>query len=114
MASQDLNAVFAALSDPTRRAVLARLAKGEATVTELAKPFAMALPTFSRHLQVLERAGLIERGRDRQYRPCRIDAGPLKQASGWIEQFAPLWEDRFDRFDAMLTELQQTLRDGPA
>lgn len=100
-----LDATFAALSDPTRRAVLARLAMGEATVTELAKPFDMALPTFSRHLQVLERAGLIRRGRDRNYRPCRIAVAPLREANAWLEQYRALWDDRLDRMEAVVRQM---------
>lgn len=102
-----LDATFAALADPTRRAVLAQLAdKGEATVTELAEPFDMSLPGFSRHLKVLEKAGLIERSRQAQFRPCTINPEPLKEASDWLADYRKLWEARFDRLDALLAELQ--------
>ncbi|RKF06110.1 transcriptional regulator [Oceaniradius stylonematis] len=104
---QMLDATFAALADPTRRAVLAQLAdKGEATVTELAEPFDMSLPGFSRHLKVLEKAGLIERSRQAQFRPCTINPEPLKEASDWLADYRKLWEARFDRLDALLAELQ--------
>lgn len=104
-----LDATFAALADPTRRAVLAQLAdKGEATVTELAEPFDMSLPGFSRHLKVLEKAGLIERSRQAQFRPCTINPEPLKEASDWLADYRKLWEARFDRLDALLAELQST------
>ena len=109
MPSDHLNATFAALADPTRRAILARLALGEATVTELAKPFDMSGPGLSKHLKVLERAGLIARGREAQWRPCRLVAGPLKGASDWLEQYRRFWEKSFDRLDDYLRELQ-----GPA
>jgi DNA-binding transcriptional ArsR family regulator len=101
-----LSATFAALADPTRRAILARLSQGEATVTELAEPFDMSMPAISKHLKVLERAGLIERGREAQWRPCRLQAEPLKQVEGWVEQYRAHWEQRFDRLDAYLKELQ--------
>ena len=101
-----LSATFAALSDPTRRAILARLALGETTVSELAEPFAMSLPAVSKHLKVLERAGLITRGREAQWRPCRLDAGPLKDVSGWLEHYRRFWDESFDRLDAYLDELQ--------
>jgi DNA-binding transcriptional ArsR family regulator len=106
MQSDPLSMIFAALADPTRRAILARLAQGEASVTELAEPFAMTLPAISKHLKVLEKAGLIERSREAQWRPCRLQAEPLKQASGWIEQYRQHWEEKFDRLDAYLQELQ--------
>jgi len=102
-----LDAIFSALADPTRRAILARLAEGEASVTELAAPFAMSLPAVSKHLKVLERAGLIVRGREAQWRPCRLDAGPLKEVADWIEQYRTVWEERFDRLDEYLKALQQ-------
>src|SRR5687767_2989161 len=102
-----LSSIFSALADPTRRAILARLSAGEATVTELAEPFAMSLPAVSKHLKVLERAGLITRGREAQWRPCRLEASTLKEAAGWLVEYRRLWEDRFDRLDAYLTELQQ-------
>ena len=102
-----LNTTFAALADPTRRAILARLASGEANVTELAQPFEMGLPAVSKHLKVLERAGLIARGRDAQWRPCRLQAGPLKDADEWLEQYRRFWEESFDRLDDYLRELQE-------
>jgi len=101
-----LDATFAALADPTRRAILARLAAGEASVLELAKPFAMSQPAISRHLKVLEQAGLISRGRDAQRRPCRLRAAPLAQASGWLEGYRQFWEGSFERLDALLEEIQ--------
>lgn len=104
---RDLDAIFAALADSTRRAILARLAAGEASVTELAKPFDMSLPAISKHLKVLERAGLIARGRDAQWRPCRLDAGPLKDASDWIGHYRKFWEESFDRLDEYLREIQK-------
>src|SRR5471032_1190462 len=94
-----LNATFAALADPTRRAILARLASGETSVTELAEPFEMSLPAISKHLKVLERAGLIARGRDAQWRPCRLEAGPLRDAAEWIEHYRQFWEQSFDRLE---------------
>ncbi len=102
----DLNTTFAALADPTRRAILARLAAGEISVTELAEPFKMTLPAVSKHLKVLERAGLIARGREAQWRPCRLEAGPLKQASDWIESYRRFWEESFDRLEDYLREIQ--------
>jgi DNA-binding transcriptional ArsR family regulator len=104
--SSRLDATFAALADPTRRAILARLAAGDATVTELAKPFAMSQPAISKHLKVLERAGLISRARDAQRRPRRIEARPLKEASGWLEGYRQFWEGRFQRLDALLDEMK--------
>jgi DNA-binding transcriptional ArsR family regulator len=101
-----LDAVFAALADPTRRAILARLAQGEATVTEVAAPFAMSLPAISKHLKVLERAGLITRGREAQWRPCRIDAAPLKEVADWVGAYRALWDARFDRLDTYLRILR--------
>lgn len=106
MTSEQLNATFSALADPTRRAILARLASGEASVQELAQPFDMSLPAISKHLKVLERAGLIARGREAQWRPCRLQAAPLKEASDWIEQYRRFWEESFDRLDDYLHELQ--------
>src|SRR5579872_3253357 len=100
--SQHLDATFAALADPTRRAILARLAVGEATVTELARPFAMSQPAISKHLKVLERAGLIARGRDAQRRPCRLVAAPLAEANEWLERYREYWEQSFDRLDGLL------------
>jgi DNA-binding transcriptional ArsR family regulator len=97
---------FAALSNSTRRAILARLAEGHATVNELAEPFAMTLPAISKHIKVLERAGLVVRGQQAQYRPCALDATPLKEVSTWAEQYRPLWEARFDRLDDYLIQLR--------
>ena len=101
-----LSTTFAALADPTRRAILARLAQGEATVNELAEPFAMSLPAVSKHLKVLERAGLISRGRSAQWRPCRLDPGPLRDAAGWLEHYRRFWDESFDRLDEYLDQLQ--------
>jgi DNA-binding transcriptional ArsR family regulator len=109
-ASQRLDATFAALADPTRRAILARLASGEASVTELAKPFAMSQPAISKHLKVLEHAGLIRRGQDAQRRPRRIEAKPLAEASAWLERYRKNWEEAFQRLDAVLDELQSQSR----
>jgi DNA-binding transcriptional ArsR family regulator len=105
-AADRLNATFAALADPTRRAILARLARGEASVTELARPFAMSQPAISKHLRVLERAGLISRGRDAQRRPRRLEGKPLAEASAWLERYRKVWEDNFQRLDALLDELK--------
>jgi DNA-binding transcriptional ArsR family regulator len=102
-----LSTVFAALADPTRRAILARLTSGEATVTELAEPFAMSLPAISRHLKVLEHAGLISRGRSAQWRPCRLEAAPLGEASDWLDRYRRFWEDSFGALADHLRELQQ-------
>jgi DNA-binding transcriptional ArsR family regulator len=101
-----LNATFAALADPTRRAILARLARGEASVLELAKPFPMSQPAISKHLIVLERAGLISRGRDRQRRPRRLSAKPLAEATDWLERYRKFWEGNFQRLDALLDEMK--------
>ncbi|HEX8693537.1 MAG TPA: metalloregulator ArsR/SmtB family transcription factor [Longimicrobium sp.] len=106
MPTDRLSATFAALADPTRRAILARLSRGEATVTELAAPFDMSMPAVSRHLKVLERAGLIERGREAQWRPCRLQAEPLKEVEDWVEQYRRHWEESFARLDEYLRELQ--------
>ncbi|MEH1919800.1 MULTISPECIES: ArsR/SmtB family transcription factor [unclassified Nostoc] len=106
MSNEQLSLTFAALADPTRRAILAHLSKGEASVSELAKPFKMSLPAISKHIKVLERAGLIVRGREAQWRPCQIQAQPLKQAADWIEQYRQLWEQRLDQLDDYLQELQ--------
>jgi DNA-binding transcriptional ArsR family regulator len=106
MAVDGLSATFAALADPTRRAILARLVAGECSVTELAEPFEMSMPAVSKHLRVLERAGLIGRGRDAQWRPCRIEAGPLKEVADWAESYRHLWEARLDRLGDYLQELQ--------
>jgi DNA-binding transcriptional ArsR family regulator len=102
-----LSITLAALADPTRRAILSRLASGEATVNELAEPFEMSLPAVSRHLKVLREAGLITRGREAQWRPCRIDAGPLREVAEWAERYRGLWEPRLDRLDVYLRELQR-------
>jgi DNA-binding transcriptional ArsR family regulator len=106
MIPDTLSATFAALADPTRRAILARLALGEATVKELAEPFKMSLPAVSKHLKVLERAGLITQGRKAQWRPCKLEAGPLKDVSDWVEQYRHIWEQRLDRLDDYLRELK--------
>jgi DNA-binding transcriptional ArsR family regulator len=106
LTSDSLNTTFAALADPTRRAILARLASGEASVTELAEPFAMSQPAISKHLKVLERAGLISRGRDAQRRPRRIEARPLAEATEWLEAYRRLWEGNFRRLDALLGQLR--------
>ena len=106
MPADRLDAVFAALADPTRRAILARLANGEASVTALAEPFEMSLPAISKHLKVLERAGLIVRGRAAQWRPCRLDATALKDAAAWLEKYRQFWEQSFDRLDEYLKNLQ--------
>lgn len=100
-----LSATFAALADPTRRAILARLASGETTVTEIAKPFRMSLPAVSKHLKVLERAGLIARGREAQWRPCRLEAGPLREVADFTERYRRFWEESFDRLEDYLREL---------
>jgi DNA-binding transcriptional ArsR family regulator len=104
--SHDLSVTFGALADPTRRAILARLASGEATVSELGEPFEMSGPAISKHLRVLERAGLISRGREAQWRPCRLVGAPLKDAADWLEEYRRFWEDSFDRLDDYLRELQ--------
>ena len=106
MPADRLSHTFSALADPTRRAILARLAGGETTVTELAEPFDMSLPAVTKHLKVLERAGLIARGRDAQWRPCRLHAEPLKAAADWIEHYRRFWEQSFDRLEGYLHELQ--------
>ncbi len=113
-ASEQLDATFIALADPTRRAILARLVEGEASVAELAKPFAMSQPAISKHLKMLERAGLISRGRDAQRRPCRIEAAPLFAANAWIETYRKLWESSFTRLDGLLAELQTPQSDKPS
>src|SRR5579863_7601421 len=105
--SDRLSETFGALADPTRRAILARLASGEASVTELAEPFAMSMPGISKHLKVLERAGLIARGREAQWRPCRLQAGPLQDVAGWVEHYRRFWEESFDRLGEYLRELKQ-------
>lgn len=106
VSSDHLSTTFAALSDPTRRAILARLAAGESSVTELAAPFEMSLPAISKHLKVLERAGLIARGREAQWRPCRLEAAPLKDAADFLEHYRRFWEQSFDRLEEYLRELQ--------
>ena len=103
-----LSATFAALADPTRRAILARLASGETTVSELAAPFEMSLPAVTKHLKVLQRAGLITQSRQAQWRPCRIEPAPLQEVTGWLEQYRQLWEQRLDRLEDYLRELQAT------
>src|SRR5262252_2494733 len=106
VAEEQLDRTFAALADPTRRSILARLAGGQASVTELAEPFAMSLPAVSKHLKVLERAGLIARGRERQWRPARLEAGPLKEVAEWAERYRQFWEESYDRLDEYLDDLQ--------
>ena len=106
MATNVLDRTFSALADPTRRAIVERLADGEASVTELAAPFAMSLPAVSKHLKVLEKAGLISRGRRAQWRPCRLEPEPLKEASDWLQEYRRLWEERLDRLDEYLQTLQ--------
>jgi DNA-binding transcriptional ArsR family regulator len=105
--ADQLSATFSALADPTRRAILARLAKGQASVTELAQPFDMTLPAISKHLKVLERAGLVSRGREAQWRPCHLEAGRLKDVDDWVERYRRFWEARLDRLDSYLRELQK-------
>jgi DNA-binding transcriptional ArsR family regulator len=105
--SDQLSQTFAALADPTRRAILARLVDGEATVTELAEPFSMSLPAISKHLKVLERAGLISRGREAQWRPCRLELQALEEVDAWLAEYRRLWEERFDRLGEYLESLQQ-------
>jgi len=107
MAVDQLSSTFAALADPTRRAILARLTSGEATVSELAEPFEMSLPAISKHLKVLERAGLITRGRSAQWRPCRLDAAPLGDVSEWLERYRRFWEGSFERLDEHPREMQR-------
>jgi DNA-binding transcriptional ArsR family regulator len=111
MADQ-LSATFSALADPTRRAILAKLSKGQASVNELAEPFQMTLPAISKHLKVLQKAGLITRGRDAQFRPCRLEAEPLKAASDWIGRYREFWEESFNRLDEYLKELQEKQKAG--
>ena len=106
MSPANLDLTFAALADPTRRAILARLAKGEASVNELVEPFALSQPAISRHLKVLENAGLVSRGRDAQRRPVRIEAAPLAEAVGWLETYRKFWEQSYSRLDGLLSELQ--------
>jgi DNA-binding transcriptional ArsR family regulator len=106
MSTDHLSTIFSALADPTRRAILTRLTAGEASVTELAEPFEMSMPAISKHLKVLERAGLIARGREAQWRPCRLEAEPLKEAADWLESYRRFWEQSFDRLGEYLRELQ--------
>jgi DNA-binding transcriptional ArsR family regulator len=106
MVNDKLTTTLGALADPTRRAILARLSTGETTVTELARPFDISLPAISRHLKVLESAGLIARSREAQWRPCRLEAGPMKEVAEWLEHYRRFWEDTFDRLDEYLTELK--------
>jgi DNA-binding transcriptional ArsR family regulator len=108
MAADALTPVFAALADPTRRAILSRLARGEASVSELAEPFNISPPAVTKHLKVLQRAGLITQSRQAQWRPCRLNAEPLREAADWVEQYRRFWEDSFDRLEDYLQELQQT------
>ena len=112
MSTDRLSTTLAALADPTRRAILARLAMGETSVTELAGPFAMSLPAVSKHLKVLERAGLITRGREAQWRPCRLEAAPLKDVDGWLENYRQFWDESLDRLEVYLQKLQQGGPDG--
>ncbi len=107
MSIDSLSTTFAALVDPTRRAILARLTSGQASVTELAKPFAMSMPAISKHLKVLERAGLIARGREAQWRPCRLEAAPLKDVAHWLEQYRAFWEESYERLDDYLLEMKR-------
>ena len=107
MTTDHLSTTFAALADPTRRAILARLASGEASVTQLARPFDMSMPAISKHLKVLERAGLIARGREAQWRPCRLEAAPLKDVAGWVEHYRRFWEESFDRLEEYLHDLRK-------
>ena len=107
MHTDSLSTTLSALADPTRRAILARLAHGEATVNALAEPFAMSGPAVSKHLKVLERAGLVTRGRDAQFRPCQLRAAPLSDVAAWLEQYRTFWEARFDRLDEVLRDLQR-------
>ena len=112
MATDHLSTMFSALADPTRRAILARLALGETSVNELAEPFEMSLPAVSKHLKVLEHAGLISRSREAQWRPCKLEAAPLREAFGWIEHYKKFWEQSFDRLDEYLKKLQSK-NEGP-
>lgn len=112
MVDDQLSLTFAALADPTRRAILARLAGGEATVNELAAPFAISLQAISKHLKVLERAGLITRGKEAQWRPCRLETAPLEAASEWIERYREAWRDKLDRLDQEIRKLQKGQNNG--
>lgn len=106
MSSDNLDAIFAALADPTRRAILERLTLGDSSVSDLAEPFAMTLPAITKHLKVLERAGLISRGRDAQFRPCHLEAKPLQEANAWVGQYRQFWEESFDRLEVYLSQIQ--------
>jgi DNA-binding transcriptional ArsR family regulator len=112
MTADSLSLIFSALADPTRRAILARLAKGVASVTELAEPFAVSMPAITKQLKVLEKAGLIERSREAQWRPARLHAAPLKDASEWLERYRKNWEESFDRLDEYLQKVQKEKRKG--
>jgi DNA-binding transcriptional ArsR family regulator len=112
MATDQLSVIFGALADPTRRAILARLAEGDATVNELAAPFDMTLPAISKHLKVLERAGLISRGREAQWRPCKLEADSLRAASEWVDRYKQFWESSYDKLDAHLKRLMKGSSDG--
>jgi DNA-binding transcriptional ArsR family regulator len=107
MQTDELSSTFAALADPTRRAILARLANGEATVNQLAEPFRLKLPTVSKHLKVLQRAGLVTQSRKAQWRPCRLEPAPLKDVADWVERYRRIWDERLNQLDAYLTELQE-------
>jgi len=112
VATDRLSVIFGALADPTRRAILARLAEGEATVNQLAEPFAMTLPAISKHLKVLERAGLISRGQHAQWRPCKLEADSLREASEWVDKYRRFWESSYDKLDAHLRRLMKGAGDG--
>jgi DNA-binding transcriptional ArsR family regulator len=112
MASDQLSATLFALADPTRRGILARLSSGEATVTELAEPYDMSMAAVSKHLKVLEQAGLITRGREAQWRPCRLEAAPLRDVAGWLEDYRRFWDERLERLDTYLQKLQAPPEDG--
>jgi DNA-binding transcriptional ArsR family regulator len=107
MTPDTLSITFSALADPTRRAILARLSRGETTVSQLAEPFNISLPAVSKHLKVLQRAGLIEQGRQAQWRPCRLEAAPLKEVSDWLERYRQYWEESYDRLDEVLSDIQK-------
>jgi DNA-binding transcriptional ArsR family regulator len=107
MTPDTLSATFSALADPTRRAILARLSRGETTVSQLAEPFNISLPAISKHLKVLQRAGLIEQGRQAQWRPCRLEAAPLKEVSDWLERYRQYWEESYNRLDEVLSDIQK-------
>jgi DNA-binding transcriptional ArsR family regulator len=113
MSVDSLSATLSALADPTRRGILARLATGEATVTELARPYDMSLAAVSKHLKVLEHAGLISRGKDAQYRPCKLEAGPMRDVAGWLEDYRKFWEQSLDRLEDYLAQLQKGDPNGP-